>query len=69
MKRLEDRARIAYFRRFGADADMPSVSVDEMQGVVELSNVNGVLAAYRITKRGLRWDEKLTDRLQRETKC
>jgi hypothetical protein len=66
MKTIEDRARAAYFRRFGGDADIPSVSVDETEGVVELDNVNGVLGAYRITDRGLRWDEGLAKRLQRE---
>ncbi len=39
MKTLEDRARTAYFRRFGDDAPIPSV-VDETGGVVELYNVN-----------------------------
>jgi hypothetical protein len=66
MRSLEDRARKAYFRRFGGDADQPSVSVDETEGVVELYNVNGVLGAYRITDDGLRWDEKLAKRLQRD---
>jgi hypothetical protein len=66
MKTIEDRARAAYFRRFGPDADIPSVSVDETEGVVELYNVNGVLGAYRITDDGLRWDERLAKRLQRE---
>ncbi len=66
MKNLEDRARTAYWRRFGADADIPSVSVDETAGVVELYNVNRVLGAYRITDTSLRWDEKLAKRLQRE---
>jgi hypothetical protein len=67
MKRLEDRARIAYFRRFGDDADVPSVSVDERAGIVELYNVRGVLGAYRITPyRTLRWDENLEMELQRE---
>jgi hypothetical protein len=67
MRSLEDRARIAYFRRFGPDADIPSVSVDERAGSVELYNVRGVLAAYRITPDGtLRWDETLAARLQRE---
>ncbi len=66
MRSLEDRARVAYFRRFGPDADIPSVSVDETLGVVELYNVNGVLGAYRITDRGLRWDERLAKRLQRD---
>jgi hypothetical protein len=67
MKNLEDRARIAYFRRFGPDADVPSVSVDERAGIVELYNVTGVLGAYRITPDGtLRWDEKVAARLQRE---
>jgi len=66
MKNLEDRARVAYFRRFGGDADVPSVSVDETAGIVELYNVRGVLGAYRITDRGLRWDENLAKRLQRE---
>jgi len=67
MKSLEDRARIAYFRRFGPDADVPSVSVDERAGIVELYNVNGVLGAYRITSDGtLRWDEKTARELQRE---
>jgi hypothetical protein len=67
MKRLEDRARIAYFRRFGPDADVPSVSVDERAGIVELYNIRGVLGAYRVTADGtLRWDEKLAAGLQRE---
>jgi len=67
MRSLEDRAHAAYFRRFGDDADIPSVSVDERAGIVELYNVNGVLGAYRITPDGtLRWDEKLAARLQRE---
>jgi hypothetical protein len=67
MRSLEDRARIAYFRRFGPDADIPSVSVDERAGIVELYNVRGVLGAYRITPDGtLRWDEKLAAELQRE---
>jgi hypothetical protein len=66
MRSLEDRARTAYWRRFGDGADIPSVSVDETLGVVELYNVRGVLGAYRITDRGLRWDEKLAKRLQRE---
>jgi hypothetical protein len=66
MKTIEDRTRAAYFRRFGPDADIPSVSVDETEGVVELYNVNGVLGAYRITDDGLRWDERLAKRLQRE---
>ena len=67
MTSLEDRARAAYFRRFGSDADIPSVSVDETEGVVELSNVNGVLGAYRITPDGtLRWDGELAERLRRE---
>jgi hypothetical protein len=47
MRSLEDRARAAYFRRFGPEADIPSVSVDERAGIVELYNVNGVLGAYR----------------------
>ena len=58
MRSLEDRARTAYWRRFGPDADIPSVSANETAGVVELYNVNGVLGAYRITDRGLRWDEE-----------
>ena len=66
MRSLEDRARAAYFRRFGPDADQPSVSMDETEGVVELHDVNGVLGAYRITDDGLRWDERLAKRLQRE---
>ena len=66
MTSLEDRARAAYFRRFGSNADTPSVSVDETLGVVELHNVNGVLGAYRITDDGLRWDEKSAKGLQRE---
>jgi hypothetical protein len=65
MRSLEDRARAAYFRRFGPDADQPSVSVDETLGVVELHNVNGVLGAYRVTDKGLRWDERLAKKLQR----
>ncbi len=49
------------------DADVPSVSVDERAGIVELYNVNGVLGAYRITPDGtLRWDEDLARKLQRE---
>jgi len=59
MKIIENRTRAAHFRRFRCDADIPSVSVDEMAGVVELYNVNGVFGAYRITDRGLRWDETL----------
>jgi hypothetical protein len=67
MKTLEDRARAAYFRRFGTSADQPSVSVDENEGIVELSNVNGILGAYRITSDGgLRWDEQRLKRPQRE---
>ena len=66
MKTIEDRARMAYFRRFGDGAPIPSVSVDDTEGVVELYNVNGVLGAYRITDTGLRWDEALAKRLQRE---
>ena len=62
----EDRARAAYFRRLGSDADIPSVSVDEMEGTVELYNVNGVLAGCTITPKGLRWDEKLPKKSQRE---
>ena len=58
MRSLEDRARAAYQRRFGPDADQPSVSVDETAGIVELYNVRGVLGAYRITDRGLRWDQQ-----------
>jgi hypothetical protein len=63
---IEERARVAYFRRVGTSADIPSVSVDESAGVVELHNVNGVLGAYRITDRGLRWDEKLAKQLQQD---
>ena len=66
MKSLEDRARMAYRRRFGNDAPIPSVSVDETEGVVELYNVNGVLGGYRITDNGLTWDAKLAKWLQRE---
>ena len=67
MRDFEDRARTAYFRRFGDDVPMPSVSADETEGVVELYNVNGVLGAYRITPDGtLRWDGKAARRLQRE---
>jgi hypothetical protein len=67
MRNLEDRARAAYFRRFGADADIPSVSVDEAAGVVKLYNVNGGLGAYRITPDPtLRWDEDLAKRMRRE---
>jgi hypothetical protein len=66
MKSIEDRARTAYFRRFGDHAPMPSVDVDETEGVVELYNVNGVLDAYRITPDGtLRWDGKAAMRLRR----
>jgi hypothetical protein len=66
MRNLEDRARAAYFRRFGPDADVPSVDVDDADGIVELSNVRGVLGAYRITPDGtLRWDEELARTLQR----
>ena len=66
MKTIENRARAAYFRRFGPDADIPSVSVDETEGIVELYNVNGVLGAYRIADDRLRWDERLAKRLRRE---
>ena len=66
MRSFEYRARTAYFQRFGSGADMPSVSVDETAGVVELYNVRGVLGAYRITPSGLRWDEELAKRLQRK---
>jgi len=66
MKTLEDRARAAYFRRFGDGAPIPSVDVDETGGVVELYNINGVLGAYRITDSGLRWDDEMAKRLQRE---
>jgi hypothetical protein len=67
MKTLEDRARAAYFRRFGENAPMPSVDVDETEGVVELHNVNGTLGAYRIAADGtLRWDELLAERLRRK---
>lgn len=66
MRSIEDRARAAYIRRFGSAADMPSIDVDEAAGVVELGNVHGMLGAYRITPSGLRWDEKLAKRLQRE---
>jgi len=40
--------------------------VDESAGVVELYNVNGILGAYRVTDKGLRWDEKLAKRLQQD---
>lgn len=66
MRSIEDRARAAYFRRFGSTAEMPSVDVDETKGIVELYNVRGILGAYRITDNGLRWDEELAKRLQRE---
>jgi hypothetical protein len=66
MKTIEDRARAAYFRRFGPDADIPSVSVDETEGVVELYNVNGVLGAYRIADDCLRWDDELAKKLQQD---
>jgi hypothetical protein len=66
MKTLEDRARLAYWRRFGDGAPIPSVDVDETEGIVELYNINGVLGAYRITDGGLRWDEELAKRLQQE---
>ena len=66
MMNIENRARMAYSRRFGNDAPIPSVSVDETEGVVELYNVNGVLGAYRITDKGLKWDAKLAKQIQRE---
>jgi hypothetical protein len=66
MRSIEDRARLAYRRRFGPDADIPSVTADETAGIVELYNVRGVLGAYRIADRGLRWDDRLAKKLQRE---
>ena len=58
---------MAYFKRFGNHAPMPSVDVDETQGVVELYNVNGVLGAYSIASdETLRWEEDLAKKLQRE---
>jgi hypothetical protein len=64
MKSLEDRARMAYRRRFGENAPIPSVNVDDVPGIIELYNVNGVLGVYRITKRGLRWDKRLAAKLE-----
>ena len=49
MTSLEDRARAAYFRRFGSDADTPSVSVDETLGVVAV-DFGGRSAAVVETK-------------------
>lgn len=63
LKDWESRARAAYIRRLGPTADQPSIDVDEAHGVVKLYNVNGVLGAYRITARRLRWDEKLPRQL------
>ena len=41
MRSLEDRARAAYLQRFGSDAPIPTVGVDETEGVVESYNING----------------------------
>ena len=50
---IEQRAMRAYFRRFGQEADTPSrfsTEISEVRGrwYVQLSNINGVLATYRI---------------------
>jgi hypothetical protein len=45
---LEDRARKAYYRRFGNHAPIPSVDFYEEEGAIELHNVNGHLATYKI---------------------
>ena len=50
----------------GTLADIPSVDVDETEGIVELYNINGALGAYRVTNGGLRWDEDLVRRMRRE---
>ncbi len=64
---LERAARIAYHRRCGADAPIPSVDIDEVEGIVELHNVNGMLGAFRITNDGrLRWSPGLSRRCQRK---
>jgi hypothetical protein len=48
---LENRARKAYFRRFGPNADQPSL-VECKGGCIRLRNVRGKLACYQITKGG-----------------
>lgn len=61
---IEDRIFRAYFRRFGKYAYMPSGSIEyiEIEGnaYAVLSNVNGILAVYRINNDGsLRFIDKV----------
>lgn len=52
---VEARGRRAYFRRFGEGAAQPGM-VEIGDGRVSMTNVNGLLAVYRITSSGgLRW--------------
>jgi hypothetical protein len=68
MDELTSRAFTAYFRRHGALADQPAgdSGVVEHEGLqyVELHNMNGLLAVYRVTNRGQlkhlkRWPDSL----------
>ena len=50
---IEQRAMRAYFRRFGTDAPIPSSGRTEVveeggRRFVEIENVNGHLATYRV---------------------
>jgi hypothetical protein len=49
---FEERARKAYFKRFGKDAAQPSTGLTETDSThIRLCNVNGVLAVYRAFQR------------------
>lgn len=47
----EQRALKDYVKRFGPNADQPGM-VEEIDGVIELSNANGTLATYKVTAGG-----------------
>lgn len=52
MDKFDRRVFRAYRRRFGKDADIPSEEIQWIdykgKSYVQLSNVNGVLAIYRV---------------------
>jgi hypothetical protein len=53
---VEQRALQAYFRRFGKDAQQPGmIEMEDRENgqYVVLSNVNGVLAKYRVSSNRL----------------
>lgn len=56
---IEGRAFNAYFRKFGKDAMQPSQDVEiyeeNNETFVELSNVNGTLAVFKVCPQTLRF--------------